>query len=59
VKRTGLATRALAAVIVNAYDARVLTPTWKFNVIDVPPLRIPPMTMPEPVLSRWDDFVKG
>jgi type III restriction enzyme len=59
VKRTGLATRALAVVIVNAYDVRVLTPTWKFNVIDVPPLRIPPMTMPEPVFSKWDDFVKG
>ncbi|GLX21733.1 DEAD/DEAH box helicase [Streptomyces lavendulae] len=59
VKRTSLATRALASVIVNAYDARVLTPTWKFNVIDVPPQRVPPMTMPEPVLSKWDDFVKG
>lgn len=58
-KRTALATRALATIIVNAYDARVQTPTWKFNVVDVPPLRIPPVTMPEPVLSKWDDFVKG
>ncbi len=54
-----MATRALAAVIVSAYDVRVLTPMWKFSVIDVPLLRIPPMTMPEPVFSKWDDFVMG
>lgn len=58
VKRTALATRALESAIIKAYELRSTSPTWEFNVIEVPMLP-PTRTMPSPVYSRWLDFMKG
>jgi len=58
VKRAALATRAIETMIVKAYELRATTPTWEFNVIEVPVLP-PSRPMPSPVLSKWADFAKG
>ncbi|AKG45492.1 type iii restriction res subunit [Streptomyces xiamenensis] len=58
VKRTALATRAIEAMIIKAYELRATTPTWEFNVVEVPVLP-PSRPMPSPILSKWADFAKG
>ncbi|WP_392893343.1 DEAD/DEAH box helicase [Streptomyces sp. LN699] len=58
VKRTALATRAIETMIIKAYELRATTPTWEFNVIEVPVLP-PSRPMPSPILSKWVDFAKG
>ncbi|MFC7527583.1 DEAD/DEAH box helicase [Actinoplanes sp. GCM10030250] len=58
VKRTALATRAIETMIVKAYELRASSPTWDFNVLEVPVLP-PSRPMPSPVLSKWADFAKG
>lgn len=58
VKRTAQATRAIESVIVKAYELRATTPTWEFNVVEVPVLP-PSRPMPSPILSKWADFAKG
>ncbi|WP_353649598.1 DEAD/DEAH box helicase family protein [Nakamurella sp. A5-74] len=58
VKRTALATRAIESMIVKAYQLRATTPTWEFNVVEVPVFP-PSRPMPSPRLSKWADFAKG
>ncbi|MFI0570902.1 MULTISPECIES: DEAD/DEAH box helicase family protein [Streptomyces] len=58
VKRTALATRAIETMIIKAYELRATTPTWDFNVIEVPVLP-PSRPMPSPILSKWVEFAKG
>ncbi|MEV6039289.1 DEAD/DEAH box helicase family protein [Nonomuraea sp. NPDC052116] len=58
VKRSALAVKALGAAITKAYDLRASSPSWEFNVVDVPVLP-PTRIMPSPVVSRWEEFVKG
>lgn len=58
VKRAALATRAIEAMIIKAYELRAATPTWDFNVVEVPVLP-PSQPMPSPALSKWADFAKG
>lgn len=58
VKRSALAIKALESSIIKAYDLRATSPSWEFNVIEVPVLP-PTRIMPSPVASRWEDFVKG
>ncbi|MBY8866503.1 DEAD/DEAH box helicase [Streptomyces sennicomposti] len=58
VKRTALATRAIETMIIKAYELRATTPTWDFNVIEVPVLP-PSRPMPSPILSKWAEFAKG
>lgn len=58
VKRTALATKALEATIIAAYDLRASSPTWQFHTVTVPELP-PTRVMPSPVLSRWSEFIKG
>ncbi|WP_063046005.1 DEAD/DEAH box helicase [Nocardia pseudovaccinii] len=57
-KRSTLATRALEAAIIKSYELRATSPTWEFNVIEVPVLP-PTRIMPSPIHSRWESFVKG
>ncbi|WP_327254163.1 DEAD/DEAH box helicase [Streptomyces sp. NBC_01244] len=58
VKRTALATRAIETTIIKAYELRATTPTWEFNVMEVPVFP-PSRPMPSPILSKWVDFAKG
>ncbi|WP_346536867.1 DEAD/DEAH box helicase family protein [Micromonospora sp. DPT] len=58
VKRAALAIKALEAAIISAYDLRASSPTWQFNVVEIPVLP-PTRILPSPIYSRWQAFVKG
>ena len=58
VKRTDQALRAIGSMIVKAYDLRRSTPTWNFNVVELPVV-YENRPMPSPIHSKWElPFVK-